>query len=171
MPRCLFAAAQAWGFRTLDLRETAWFYSVGLLTAAILIWSPSQATPPPHASPTAVPAVHERSSVPIGELGGVASGPGQADGVLGTELLVVRGRESAPRTRIRRGGRRERGPVELASLLELRAGGRHPSGVGTLTLVDRRTRTRPRLARECANRVLERPTPPPAKPADPPRHR
>jgi hypothetical protein len=37
---------QAWGFSTLSLRETIWFYGVGLLTLALLAWSPLHAVAP-----------------------------------------------------------------------------------------------------------------------------
>ncbi|MBU0616430.1 MAG: hypothetical protein KKI02_01800 [Planctomycetes bacterium] len=67
--RPLISAAQAWGFRVLSLRETAWFYTVGALTAAMLLWSPSQATPPQLTPfPTAAPDSRQLSSEALREL-------------------------------------------------------------------------------------------------------
>ncbi len=135
--RSLRSAAQAWGFRTLSLRETAWFYSVGLLTAALLIWSPSQATPPQLTSfPTAVPESRELSSEALGGLPDLVRSFGE-DGTIGeAESFVTNSRRTAPHFGASRNGRSRRKPMGRTTIYDIRSAARLAGSAAAQSLGD-----------------------------------
>jgi hypothetical protein len=133
--RRLRSAAQAWGFRTLSLRETAWFYSVGLLTAALLIWPPSPATLPPAAPfPAAGPQSRDLSSEVLGELPDLVRSLAE-DGTSGeAESFVTNSRRTAPHFSTSRTGRSGRRPVGRATIYDIRSAARLAAGTAAQSL-------------------------------------
>jgi len=123
--RCLRSAAQAWGFRTLGLRETAWFYSVGLLTAALLIWSPSQATPPQSTPfPTAAPQSRDLSSEALTELPDLVRSFGEEGTIGDAQSFVTNSRRTTPRFSTIRTARSRRRPLARATIYDIRSAAR-----------------------------------------------
>jgi hypothetical protein len=129
--RSLTSVGQAWGFRMLSLRETAWFYSVGLITAVALLWSPSQATTTgPALPPVAVSgdggAPYAVTGEPRDRVGLFAEG-GRA---LDAKPLVRMGRGSLPPSRVDRRNLPQRRPAWLAAASDLRS---QPTGARGIT--------------------------------------
>ena len=140
--RSLRSAAQAWGFRTLSLRETAWFYSVGLLTAALLIWSPSQATPPQSAPfPTAAPQSRELPSEALGGLPDLVRSLADEGTVGEAESLVMNSRRTAPHFGASRNGRSRRKPVGRTTIYDIRSAARLAVGPAAQSLGDEEIET------------------------------
>jgi hypothetical protein len=118
--RSLLSAARARGFGALSLRETIWFYCVGLVTAALLIWSPSQATPPgSDSSLTARPPGHELSSEGFQNLPDVLRGLTEKDALGEAELAATNGRKTRARSYVSRTGRGRRRPTVQAAIFNL----------------------------------------------------
>ncbi len=127
--RSRLSGAQALGFSVLSLRETAWFYSVGLLTVAMLIWTPSQATPPrPDRSPTATPESRALPSEALPELPGLVRGFAEEDAIGRPQLSVFNSRRTAPHFLVSRNDRSRRKPVGRATILDIRAAARQTLG-------------------------------------------
>ena len=140
--RSFRSAAQAWGFRTLSLRETAWFYSVGLLTAAVLVWTPSQATPPrPGPFSTVTPAGRELSSEALAELPNVVRGFAEESTIGGAESFVTNSRRTAPHLRVSRSGRTGKKLAGRATIYDIRSAARLDPGATAQALGDEGIKT------------------------------
>lgn len=127
----LISVVHACGLRMLSLRETAWFYAVGLLTAAVLIWSPSRAaSPQPVASSVDTPQRRELSSATLRESPQIVHGLSRPSATSGAEPLVVISRRTIPHLRVgdsRRGGPRR---VGRATILDIRTSPGRAPGTG-----------------------------------------
>lgn len=131
------SAAQAWGFRVLGLRETAWFYTVGAFTAAVLLWSPSQATPlQPASIPTAIPVSHDLSFEALQELEDVVRGLVAEGTVGGSPSYAVNSRRAAPNFRVNRNGRDGRKPMGQATAFDVRSAASLAAGAAAQSLGD-----------------------------------
>ena len=127
--RSRLSGAQPWGFRVLSLRETAWFYSVGLLTVAMLIWTPSQATPArPDRSPAATPESRALPSEALPELPSLVRGFAEEDAIGRPQLSVFNSRRTAPHFLVSRNDRSRRKPVGRNSIFDRRAAARLAPG-------------------------------------------
>ena len=140
--RSLRSAAQVWGFRTLSLRETAWFYSVGLLTAAVLMWSPSRAaSPQPAPSPVDTPERRELSSGALQELPQMVRGLTEADPTGGAGPLGVTSRRTIPHLRVGQNSRSRQKPVGRATIFDRRSAARLAAGADAQALGDEGIKT------------------------------
>jgi len=169
--RSLRSAAQAWGFRTLSLRETAWFYSVGLLTAAVLMWTPSQATPPrPDPSPTVTPAGRELSSEALAELPHIVRGFAEEGTIGEAESFVMNSRRTVPHLGVSRTDRNGRNPVRRATTFDIRSAARLAPGFTAQSRGDQGVKT-PLLRADESVRPAPRPGDSPIRKAGNPRRR
>ncbi len=120
--RSFLSAAQARGFALLSPRETAWFYVVGLLTAAVLVWTPAPATPPePVQLPVGRAESREFASGARSERPEMVRVPTGEATTGGAAPLVMNSRRTIPYVRVGQHSRRRPKPGGRATVLDIRA--------------------------------------------------
>jgi hypothetical protein len=122
--RSFLSAAQARGFAMLSPRETVWFYVVGLLTAAVLVWTPSATTPPePVRLPVGTAESRELASGARAERPEMVRGPTGEATTGGAAPLVMNSRRAIPHSRLVQTSRRRQKAVGRSTIFDVRAAG------------------------------------------------